>query len=455
LATSTGSPSATGPLNPSDPRLTGPTGRSETTPAHFVVLLAGTAIAVLVRWLLLPTPGLPDDLGQFVLWVHGIATAGLARAYDQNVSFPPVMVYIWSVVAASDTAFRTVTDSADPTIRILMKLPATLADFGLAAGVALALRSQPRWAIAGFLGILLHPAVIYISAWWGQYESIYVLGALVAWLLAVRNRPGLAAVALAVAVMTKPQAVPLLIPFAAWYLARYGLARSARYTLIGAVTIVLLWVPFLAAGGPIAYLRNVGQYQNEIFNVLSVRAWNPWWLFQTAYGGGDFIADSAAIAGPITLRIVGFIVTAILEALVFVAVYRHPTPRSLALGLAAASLVAFSALTTMHERYAFPALVFLALWLPERRVRWTWIVFGVAFTLNLLAAIPPTDLVRRLLPVDGPVGILGSVVLTLVTAVTLALVVRPPRRDEVSPERGRSGQGARDDWVPHGAASSG
>jgi hypothetical protein len=187
----------------------------------------------------------------------------------------------------------------------------------------------------------------------------------------------------------------------------------------------------VANGGPFAYLRNLGQYQNEIFAVLSVRAWNPWWLFQTAYGDGNFIADSAAIAGPVTLRIVGVIVTAILEALVFIAVYRHPTPRSLALGVAAASLVAFSALTTMHERYAFPALVFLALWLPERRVRWTWIAFSFAFSANLLAAIPPTDLVRQLLPVNGYVGIVGSVVLTFVTAVTLALVLRPPERDDV------------------------
>src|SRR5438876_6132881 len=240
LATSTGSPSATGHLNPSDRRVTMPARRSETRPAHIVILVAGVAIAVTVRWLLLPTPGLPDDLGQFVLWVHGIATAGLTRAYDQNISFPPVMVYVWGVLAAIEPAFRTVTNSADPFIRILMKLPATLADFGLAAGVALALRSQPRWAMAGFLGILLHPAVIYISAWWGQYESIYVLGALVAWLLAVRNRPGLAAVALAIAVMTKPQAVPLLVPFAAWYVARYGIARSVKFAAIGAVAIVLL-----------------------------------------------------------------------------------------------------------------------------------------------------------------------------------------------------------------------
>jgi Gpi18-like mannosyltransferase len=411
--------------------VTAPARRSETAPAHFVILVVGVVVAVAVRWLLLPTPGLSDDLGQFVLWVHGIATAGLARAYDQNISFPPVMVYVWSVLAAVEPAFRTVTDSAEPAIRVLMKLPATLADFGIAAGVALALRSQPRWAIVGFLGILLHPAVIYISAWWGQYESIYVLSALVAWLLAVRNRPGLAAIALAIAVMTKPQAVPLLVAFAAWFLARYGVARSVRFAAIGAVTIAILWVPFLAAGGPFAYLRNLGEYQNGIFAVVSIRAWNPWWLFQTAYGDGSFIADSAAIAGPITLRVVGLVTTAILEALVFVAVYRHPTPRSLALGLAAASLVAFTALTTMHERYAFPALVFLALWLPERRVRWTWIAFSIAFTLNLLAAIPPTDLVHQLLPVNGFVGILGSVVLTLVTAVTLALVVRPPQRDEV------------------------
>jgi hypothetical protein len=397
------------------------------------ILAIGIAVAVAVRWLLLPTPGLPDDLDQFVLWAHGLALNPLGRAYDMNISFPPVMVYIWWVLAATEPAFRTATNSADPAISVLMKLPATLADFGLAAGVAFALRSQPRWAVVGFVAILLHPAVIDVSAWWGQYESIYVLAALVAWLLAVRNHGGFAAVALAVAIMTKPQALPFLVPFAAWYAARYGVARSIRFAAIGAATVAVLWVPFVAAGGPLNYLRNLSEYQNGIFAVVSIRAWNPWWLFQTAYGDGSFIADSAAIAGPFTLRIIGLVITAILEALVFVAVYRHPTPRTLALGLAASTLVAFAALTTMHERYAFGALIFLALWLPERRVRLTWIVFGIALTANLLAAIPPTALIRQLLPIDGALGIVGSVVLTIVTAVTVALVIRPPGRDDVVP----------------------
>ena len=56
-----------------------------------------------------------------------------------------------------------------------MKAPATLADLGLAALVVFALRDRPRWAALGAVAILLHPAVIDVSAWWGQYESIFVL----------------------------------------------------------------------------------------------------------------------------------------------------------------------------------------------------------------------------------------------------------------------------------------
>ena len=41
------------------------------------------------------------------------------------------------------------------------------------------------------------------------------------------------------------------------------------------------------------------------------------------------------------------------ELAVFVLVYRARSPKALALGLAAAVLVAFCFLTTMHERYAF------------------------------------------------------------------------------------------------------
>jgi Gpi18-like mannosyltransferase len=304
-----------------------------------------------------------------------------------------------------------------------MKMPASLADFGVAAGVAFALRDRPVWAVAAALGIALHPAVIDVSAWWGQYESIYVLGALIAFILATGGRPALAAVALGVAVMTKPQALPFLVPFAAWFLGRYGARRSVVYGAIGLATIALLWLPFVPSGGPQAYARNLAQYQGDIFSVLSLRAWNPWWLVQEAYGKGEFISDSAQIVGPLTLRAVGYVFAAILEFVVFLGVWRAPTERALALGMAAASLVAFCALTTMHERYAYPALIFLALLIPDRRILALWLVLGVTIILNLLAAAPPTGEIAHLLPTFGAISAIGSIVMVIATGGTLVLLL--------------------------------
>ena len=90
------------------------------------------------------------------------------------------------------------------------------------------------------------------------------------------------------------------------------------------------------------------------------------------------------------------------------AVVRDPRPRTLVLGLAAATLVAFCFLTSMHERYSYGALVFLMLLVPDVRMRWLGLAFGIVFTLNLLAAVPPTPAIGEWLPVAGPLGIAGS-----------------------------------------------
>ncbi len=178
--------------------------------------LVGLLLAILIRAFLLPTDGFRGDLDQFVLWVHGIATEPFGNAYDQKLSFPPVMVYIWGLLAAIEPAFRAVTDGAEPPIRALMKTPASIADLLIAGLVAWHLRARPMVAVVAGLGIALHPAVFYVSAWWGQYESIYVLFGVAAFVLAVRGYPLPAAAALALALMTKPQALPFLVPFAAW-----------------------------------------------------------------------------------------------------------------------------------------------------------------------------------------------------------------------------------------------
>ena len=66
------------------------------------------------------------------------------------------------------------------------------------------------------------------------------------------------------------------------------------------------------------------------------------------------------------------------------------------------------------------ALILLVLLLPERRIGWLWVAFAVVFTLNLLAAIPPTPGIAELLPVAGVLGVVGSLAMVGITLWLLA-----------------------------------
>ncbi len=383
----------------------------------WVALALGLVGAVAIRAILLPQPGLAGDVDDFLAWVRAIGTNGLGRAYDEPVSFPPVLPWLWWLLGSVAPALQSPT-SNDPWALVLIKLPATLADFGIAAVVGWSLRARPGWAVAGALAILLHPAVWYVSAWWAQFESLYVLPMLVAWALVVRGRPGWAAVAIAVGLMTKPQALPLAIPFAAYYLGRFGFRGSVRPALAAVLTVVVLWAPFVASGGLVRYIENLGFY-TDLFAVISVRAWNPWWILSGFAGDGVLIADYAPLAGPITFRWIGFGIAGLLELAVFAWVWRRPTATTLAWGLAAAALAAFVGLTAMHERYAWPAVVFLVLCWPDRLAVSTWAIVSATVALNMIAAVPPSGGPGSLIQVGGVVGVVGSLVMTTGLGLTL------------------------------------
>ncbi len=398
--------------------------------ADRIVLFGALTAGVLIRLWLLPLEGLRGDLDQFVGWVHHIATQGLGTLYGGTeagpVTFGPVMAYIWALLALIQPAFATVTDASDPAIRALMKLPATLADFGLAALVVYGLRSRPGWAAIGAAAVMLHPVVFDVSAWWGQYESIFVLSGLGATIAAINGRNGLAAALLAVSLMTKPQAIPFLLPFAAWFWATGGIRLFARAAAIGLAVIVVLWLPFIPYGGPADYLASVQTYSTEVFSILSLRAWNPWWIFQEVAAGGMFVRDDVAIIGPITFRQIGYVATASVAGLIALAIVRDARPERLVLGLAASVMTFFTFMTQMHERYSYAAVVIVLVLFFERRIRLVWEVLGFVVMLNFFSAIPPNAATERTIPGHGPVTIIGSLVLT---GCTLYLVHMATRRE--------------------------
>jgi Gpi18-like mannosyltransferase len=400
------------------------------------VILGGLAIRLLV----LPATGFIGDIDQFVEWAGHIGRNGLPNAYDAHLSFGPVMAYAWWFLGIINPAIVAAADSSDVGVRIAMKLPALAADFALAGAVWFALRDHVRWAIAGVALVLLHPATWFSTVWWGQYESVYAVAGVIAFVFAIRGRDALAAMFLAAALMTKPQAAPLVVPFAAWYLARAGwqtpegwdvrgaVLKLARLSAVGLATIVLLWAPFLAANGPLNYVHWLGRYQGEFYALLSISSWNLWWPVQEIVANGKFILDSGPLVGGLSFRVAGYLVTAALLVAVGIGIARRPTPRTFAIGLAAAVLVAYTFLTTMHERYAFLVLPFLAFVLDDRRVRLVVAVFGLTIFANMLAAT--AHYIGPLVPWHGPVSIAGSVAMVGCALFLVYEVVRDPRGPE-------------------------
>jgi Gpi18-like mannosyltransferase len=377
------------------------------------------------------------DLDLFADWTHRLATdVPLGHAYDLELSFGPVMTYIFWLIGQLVPAFQAPVDATNPVVAASLKMSATVADLVIAALVAWALRDRPRIAVAAALGIALVPVTWYVSSWWGQFESIYALWGVAAAILAVRGQWVAAGIALGLALGTKPQAVPWVVPFGAYALARLGPRRALVPAAATAGTLLLLWLPFIPAGGPAAYQQTVVGVQDETYAVLSLRAWNPWWIIQSAAVGDGLLGDSTPLLGPLTPRQIGYIMAGIGLLAVFVAILRHPTPTSLLTGLAASTLVAFCLLTTMHERYSAAAVVFLALLAADRRTAAAWVALAVAVSLNLVAARPPTGLPGSWLPIDGQLGIAGSVAITGVMVAMLVVLLKPgPGRSD---ERARS-----------------
>ena len=127
-------------------------------------------VALLVRLLVAPHTGFCGDLAVYRSWATRLDDVGLHDFYarGQFADYPPGYLYVlWLIGKLSATPGY-----------LLLKLPAIVADLGLAwiAGTfAARLAPQPikeRWPVRALVAaaVLFNPAVIALSAVWGQVD---------------------------------------------------------------------------------------------------------------------------------------------------------------------------------------------------------------------------------------------------------------------------------------------
>ncbi len=342
------------------------------------------AVAVLLRFLVMPYGGFPVDIGTFKAWASSLAESGPAAFYGAGFAdYLPGYLYVLWIIGEVNRIVR----FNDPAFLFALKLPATASDL-LTAWIifAFAKRLGSRHALALSASYLFNPGIIFNSAVWGQADAVGAVVALAGVVLLGAASPVLVAVLLTAAALIKPQTAPALIP-AGLVLLR-TLSRPAtgppRWDLIlgagvaSVATLVAIIFPF---GLNPPRLVSVLRVSLGVYPFSSVVAFNFWGAAQGFWAG-----DEVRWLG-VPLYALGAGATLVALCVVGLWTWRHPRSPQTVLAAAVALLATFVLPTRIHERYLLPAIPFFAAaGASDRRAIWIYAGLSVVFTLNLLFA---------------------------------------------------------------------
>ncbi len=335
-------------------------------------------VAFVLRLLFIGADGFHNDVSAFESWSLTLAEKGPGLFYASSsfADYPPGYFYVLWGLGAIWQFWGHAHDPTYSVLKVLVKLPAILADLGDAVLIFALVRryASLRWSYVAAAAFAFNPTAIYVSAFWGQIDSLAaaaLLGAIL--LLAIgaarSDRSGRLAIAgawviFAAGILIKPQglvlvAVMLAFPFAT-SLADVR-ARRLRFTGIGiASALVLAWLaslPFHPTANPLesfTWLFQRYAYGSGVYKYTSVNAFDLYAVKNAFWQRDDEPLQFFGLSlGPPYLW--GIVLT--LSSTVLIAI-RYATQKTERALLEAGLLVClgfFILSTRMHERYVFNA----------------------------------------------------------------------------------------------------
>ena len=266
------------------------------------LFLAALVAGSFLRLAALPLPG-TGDVVPFKIWSHAASTRGVAQMYgvggapperrlhawggwQATVDYPPVTLYALALVGRMyGTAFPGFPDSSWLTAAVkLLPLAAEAAIAWLLFRAARRfLPESPAAARFAALAFWLNPAAVMATPVLGYLDALFALPAFGALVAAAAGSAWLSGSLLALAVLTKPQAV-FIAPVVALALFGRSASRSGRAGLramgvaagCAALTAAVVLAPLAAAGAWPNFtqaMRSLGRH-----DMLSGQAANVWWI---------------------------------------------------------------------------------------------------------------------------------------------------------------------------------
>jgi hypothetical protein len=364
-------------------------------------LIALLGIGLAVRLALLPAGGYGYDLTLMQLWAERLITRPLVRFYASPEvvdHLPGDLWLLWLLGRAMDLV-----ELGALVPQIALKLVPTLADVGI--GVLLFLLGRrlagPDAGLLAAALYLLNPASIFLTAIWGQWDSVSAALALIAVWLVIRGDPAWTLPPLTWAALIKPPFAALLpldllsfvwrhvVPHTRWggtQSTTESLMASLGELALTAVICVLLaralLLPFDVGVGPLPArwdLLERLRYSLDLYPETSVNAFNLWATPLV----GNREPDAQPLLG-VAVRTWGLALFGAAYLLILARYWRRPDARAFIWAAFAISFAAFMLPTRVHERYLLPAITLAALAAAVTpRLRWFFAALSVTFFANL------------------------------------------------------------------------
>lgn len=334
-----GAVTATGPAGPRH-------GRFHFSPLWALVLLAALSFRFLLSFL----PSDAIDMPGYKAWSLYLATKGFRNFYQTwHVVYGPGYLYLLWLSGKLTLILPGINHDW------LIKFWMVLSDFTAGWLIYRIARRQGKTGLGFWLGVgyVLNPAVFFNSSVWGQFESLMATLLLATVYLFNRHRKEAACVFYTVAVLVKPQSA-MVFPLVALLLLRdFDWKILLRATLGAAAVFVLCVLPF-SSGRPLYWLFGHYLKSSADYPYATANGFNLWTVL-----GGQTVPDNRPFYG-LTYFQWSLILLAAVAAL-SLAVTRLKNASDFT-GYCAAFLLCggvFCVGTRMHERYLYPALLFL------------------------------------------------------------------------------------------------
>lgn len=332
-------------------------------------------------------------------WVRTVQTTGLVALYDGRAQlYPPLSGFIFDLVARIEINLPGALRANDQALNVLLKLPPLFADVLTAWLLPGSAWVQPRLALTVAAVYLFHPAVFYVSVFWGQMDSVYTAFMVVGVVALQKNHFRRAWLAAGVAIGIKLQALALLPVLLPATLTRGGKSALLRGALVLLAVIVLLASPWWLTG------HFDSRFLNSIFLEsrtprIVVSGYNLWYLV---------LGDRAHTAGSlfrlpllgINVRMIAFMLYGAYASFIAWCIWRNRT-RDLTLATALTSFGFFMLPTEVHERFLLPVIALLLLALAQsvlqeassprtRLLASAFVLVSLTFSFNLVTIAQPS-----------------------------------------------------------------